>query len=423
MCLVPSAFLPGTGRVLRLFKTWFWRPPRPHGDTIIDRRVSPLELLYDLVYVAVISQAGRELAVHVSLVGVTGFAIVFSLTWVAWANGSIYLELHGRSDGRTRAYVFVQMGILAILAVFAGDAGGRGGSAFAITYAAFLAVMTWLWYAVRRQDVIQHTEHVVDAGRYVVAMAVSIPVMVVSAFLTAEARLVVWAVLVACWIVVLLLIGRSRVGLGRGMTPTDSLVERFGTFTIVVLGEVVFGVVSGLSLARHDFETIATGMIALVVGFGFWWIYFDVVGGRLPKRDGRALANWILGHLPVAMSIAAAGAGMVSLLEHAHDPRTPAATAWLLSGAVAVGLFAMIPTSRALADAGRLAAVYGPLQVAMAVGAVASVVIGSTRPTPWLLALLLVVVLGLLWTVAIWRFLLAGAWGTEPAPRADATDA
>jgi low temperature requirement protein LtrA len=415
MAQVRSAFPPGTGRVLRLFKTWFWRPPRPHGDTIIDRRVSPLELLYDLVYVAVISQAGRELAGHVSPIGLADFAVVFSLTWVAWANGSIYLELHGRSDGRTRAYVFVQMGILAVLAVFAGDAGNRGGPAFAITYAVFLGVMTWLWYAVRRQDVIQHTEHVADAGRYVMAMAVSVPVMIVSAFLTAEARLLAWALLVACWIVVLVLMGRSRVGLGRGMTPTDSLVERFGTFTIVVLGEVVFGVVSGLSLGRHDVATISTGMVALVVGFGFWWIYFDVVGGRLPKADGRALANWILGHLPIALSIAAAGAGMVSLLEHAHDARTPAAMAWLLCGAVAVGLIAMILISRALADASRLAAVYGPLQVAMAGGAVASIVIGSTRPAPWLLALLLVVVLGLVWAVAIRGFLLAGAWGTEPA--------
>ena len=405
--------MPATGRALRLFKTWFWRPPRPHGDTIIDRRVSPLELLYDLVYVAVISQAGRNLAQHVSLIGLAGFAVVFSLTWIAWTNGSLYLELHGRSDGRTRAYVFVQMGIVAILAVFAGDAGNGGGPAFAITYAAFLVVMTWLWYTVRRQDVIQRPEFLVDTGRYVVAMAVSVAVMAASAFLTAETRLLVWAVLVAGWIVVLVLMGRSRIGLSRGMTPTDSLVERFGTFTIIVLGEVVFGVVNGLSLSDHDIRTISTGMIALVVGFGFWWIYFDVVGGRLPKSDGRALANWILSHHPVALSIAAAGAGMVSLLEHAHDASTPAATAWLLSAAVAVGLIALILTSRALADATRLAAAYRPIEIAMAGGAVASVVIGLVRPAPWLLALLLVVVLALVWAVAIRGFLLAGAWATE----------
>jgi low temperature requirement protein LtrA len=71
-------------------------------------------------------------------------------------------------------------------------------------------------------------------------MAASVPVMIVSAFLTAVARLPVWAVFVAGWIALLVLVGRSRVGLSRGMAPTDSLAERFGTFTLVVLGEVVF---------------------------------------------------------------------------------------------------------------------------------------------------------------------------------------
>lgn len=411
---MPGAPTRPTGRALRLFKTWFWRPPRPHGDTIVDRRVSPLELLYDLVYVAVISQAGLRVAEHVSLIRLVDFSIVFSLTWIAWTNGSLYLELHGRSDGRTRTYVFVQMGILAILAVFARDASDRAGPAFALTYSAFLAVMTWLWYTVRRQDVTERPELVDETGRYVVAMAVSAALMVVSAFVPAEPRLIVWAVLVAGWVVVLLL---SRIGLSRGMTPTDSLVERFGTFTIIVLGEVVFGVVDGLSLANRDLETICTGMVALVVGFGFWWIYFDVVGGRLPKGDGHALGNWILGHHPLALSIAAAGVGMVSLIAHGHDPTTSAPTAWLLSGAVAVGLIAMVLISRELSDAARLAAVYRPLEIAMAFGAVVSLLIGLARPAPWLFALLLVVVLSLVWAVAIRGFLLAGAWTAEQAER------
>jgi hypothetical protein len=99
-------------------------------------------------------------------------------------------------------------------------------------------------------------------------MATSTALMVASAYLPGVPRLIVWAVLVAGWIVVLLLMGRSRIALSRGVTPTDSLVERFGTFTIIVLGEVVFGVVEGLSRATRDLETIFTGMIALVVGFG-----------------------------------------------------------------------------------------------------------------------------------------------------------
>jgi low temperature requirement protein LtrA len=398
---------------LRLFKRWFWRPPRAHGDTIVDRRVSPLELLYDLVYVTVIAQAGGRLADDVSAASIAEFALVFSLTWVAWTNGSLYLELHGRADGRTRTYVFLQIGILAILALFAGQAGDGTGSAFAITYAVFLGVMIVLWYSVRRIDVVERPEFLFDAGIYIIAMGVSIVVMLGSVFLPREERLWTWAVLLVAWIGVILIFGRAPVGLGRGIPPTDSLVERFGLFTIIVLGEVVFGVVDGLSRSAHDVTTIATGMIALNVGFGFWWIYFDVVGGRLPKREGPAIANWILSHHPIALSIAAAGAGMVSLLEHAHDARTPPAIALLLAGSVAVGLLALILTSRALEDAVRLAGVFRPLAMAMAGGAILSLAIGFARPAPWLLALLLVIVLGLVWAVAVRGYLLAGAWSGE----------
>jgi low temperature requirement protein LtrA len=400
------------GRTLRLFKHWFWRPPRPHGETIVDRRVSPLELLYDLAYAAVIAQAASHLAAHLSANGLFEFATVFSLTWIAWANGSLYLELHGQSDGRTRTWVFLQIGILAILAMYAADAGGGGGG-FAIAYTAFLVVMTWLWYEVRLEDARVHPEFLADTGRYVVAMAVSVLVILVTAFLPSELRLLVWAVFTVGWVFLLLLFGRLPVGLGRGMTPTDSLVERFATITIIVLGEVVFGVVDGLSQSTHDFTTISTGMIALAVGFGFWWIYFDVVGGKLPKPDGPALANWMLSHYPITLSIAAAGAGMVSLIEHAHDNSTPAPTSWLLSGAVAVGLVFLIPAWRALADASRLTSIYRPLWIATVAGAVASAIIGWTRPAPWLLALLLVVVLLLVWAVAVRGFALAGAWSRD----------
>jgi low temperature requirement protein LtrA len=177
----------------------------------------------------------------------------------------------------------------------------------------------------------------------------------------------------------------------------------------------VFGVVAGLSAAKHDVQTIVTGLIALVVGFGFWWIYFDVVGGRLPSSEDRAAAYWIVSHGPITLSIAAAGAGMIGLIEHAHDARTPVSTAWLLTRAVAVGLLALIVAANALADARRLAAAYRPLSAVMAAGAAAAMVVGWARPTPWLLAALLVVILTALWAVAVRGFLLVGAWGEEPS--------
>jgi low temperature requirement protein LtrA len=268
-----------------------WRPPRAHGETIAGRTVSFLELFYDLVYVAVIAQAAHHLTEHVSLRGFAEFAVVFALIWTAWVNGSLYLELHGREDGRTRNVVFVQMGVLVLLAVFTADAADESGRGFALVYATFLAISTWLWNTVRRQDRRDHPEILAVAGRYVTGIGVAVVVIFASAFLPVEPRLVVWAGVAVAWILGMVLVGRSGVGLNRGLPPTDSLVERFGLFTIIVLGEFVFGVVDGLSVPERDVITITTGMIALVIGFGFWWIYFDLVGRRLPRRDGGALAN------------------------------------------------------------------------------------------------------------------------------------
>jgi low temperature requirement protein LtrA len=127
--------------------------------------------------------------------------------------------------------------------------------------------------------------------------------------------------------------------------------------------------------------TIVTGLLALVIGFGLWWIYFDIVGRRLPRTSRGSIAAWMLSHLPITLSITAAGAAIVSLVEHAHDPITPAATAWLLSGSVALGLLALVLTSNALEDAVRLASVYRPLTVAFAVGAVVAVLAGWVAAT------------------------------------------
>jgi low temperature requirement protein LtrA len=277
-------------------------------------------------------------------------------------------------------------------------------------YATYQVVQTGLWYSVWRQDRRDHPEYQAATGGYVVGMGASVVVIGASAQLAAAPRLVVWAGLGIAWIVGIVLAARSsRVGLG--LTPTDSLVERFGLFTIIVLGEVVLGVVAGLSGAERDAKTIITGMLALWMGFGFWWIYFDLVGRRLPRADGGALSNWVISHLPITGSITAAGAGMVSLIGHAHDGRTPAGTSWLLAGAVATGLLALVLTERALVDAERLSLVFHPLGLALSGGAAAALLVGWVRPAPWLLALLLVAILSAIWFFAVSRFLRADAWG------------
>jgi hypothetical protein len=118
-----------------------------------------------------------------------------------------------------------------------------------------------------------------------------------------------------------------------------------------------------------------------------------------------------LSHLPIALAITAAGAGMVSLIGHAHDARTPAGTSWLLAGAVATGLAALVLTEQALVDAERLSQVFNSLRLALSSVAAAVLIVGWLRPAPWLLALLLVAILSAIWFFAVSRFLRAHPWG------------
>jgi low temperature requirement protein LtrA len=405
-----------TTSTFSLFRQYFWKPPRAHGEVIEDRSVSFLELFYDLVYVVVIARAAHTLAEHVSWRSAVDFAVVFGLIWIAWLNGTMYHDLHGRQDGRTRTFVFIQMALLALLAVFTSEATGTDGAPFALTYAAFLVVLTWLWYSVRRQD---SDEYSGITGPYLAGMIASITVVAASAALPNDARLIVWAIVVAGWIGGGIALQRFQIeGTDLGLAPTDSLIERFGLFTIIVLGEVVVGVVDGISDAERTALSIVTGMMGLMIGFAFWWTYFDFVGDRRPRTDGGRLERWMFGHLPATMSIAMVGAAMVSLVEHAADDRTPAASAWLLSGTVALGLVSMVLIMRTLDDYVRFPTVYGPLTWGLALAAGASILVGALRPAPWLLALLLFAVLSAVWFFAI------GLWvrNGDPYAHIPATD-
>ncbi|MGD2101847.1 MAG: low temperature requirement protein A [Acidimicrobiia bacterium] len=385
------------------FRRRFWQPPRPHGDVIEDRTVSFLELFYDLVYVVVVARAAHTLAHDVSWRAVGEFAVIFSLIWIGWLNGSLYYDLHGREDGRTRTMVFAQMLVLALLAVYTSEAAGETGEEFAVVYTVFLGLFTGFWYSVRRQDT---EEYGPITARYLSGMIISTITVGVSIFLDAESRLLVWAVLVVFYLGYTGWVARSSErSFSLGVERTDTMAERLGLFTIIVLGEVVVGVVDGLAGSNLTPVVVTTGMLGLMIGFAFWWSYFDFVGRRLPREESTTLVKWFIAHLPLTMSIAATGAAMVSMVEHAADDRTPAGTAWLMAGGIAVGLIALTLVMRTLVDWNRFPELFRPIAYSLVVAAGGVLLVGWWQPVPWLMSLTLVVILGVVWFNAAKRWL------------------
>jgi len=243
----------------------------------------------------------------------------------------------------------------------------------------------------------------------VAGTAASAVLLAGTALLPAGARVLAWGVLdvayLAGFATVMVMADSAD---APAVVITDALTERFGAFIIIVLGETLTGVVAGLSSRPVSALTLAVGLAAVVVGFGAWWTYFDFAGQRPPRTERMATVRWSFGHLPLTAAVAAMGAAMLSLVDHAHDGRTPAATAWVLGGGAAVVLAATMLVAASLPDWDRERGLYRPLARTCIAAGVVCLGLAAVRPAPLLLALGLVLLLSIPWSYAVARRLAAG---------------
>ena len=96
------------------------------------------------------AQAAHHLAGHLTWPGLGEFAAVFTLVWIAWANGSLHHELHGRDDARARSTFLLQILLLVVIGAFIPEAGEERGAAFAIATGVLFAVLAGLWLLAAR---------------------------------------------------------------------------------------------------------------------------------------------------------------------------------------------------------------------------------------------------------------------------------
>ncbi|HEV8274816.1 MAG TPA: low temperature requirement protein A [Streptosporangiaceae bacterium] len=392
-------------RWARLRRT-LWQPPRPHGEQPRQRIVGPLELFYDLATVVLVAQAAHHLAGHLTWRGLGEFAVVFTLVWIAWINGSLHHELHGHDDARARSTFLLQILVLVAMGAFIPQAGGARGAAFAIATGVLFAILAVLWLLASRGD---RPEYRRPSRLFVTGTAACAAALVGTAFLPAGARIPAWGLLDVVYLAGFAAAVLATPAQASGLLVTDALIERFGLLTIIVLGETVSGVVAGLAGEPVSGLTLVTGLVAVVVGFGAWWTYFDFAGHRHPRSEPGASLQWVLGHLPLTAAIAAMGAAMVSLVHHADDGRTPAATAWVLCAGAAVVLCATMLVSASLQAWQSDRGLYQPLAVTCAAVALACLGLAAARPAPLLLGFALVLLLSIPWGLAVVRRLASRA--------------
>jgi low temperature requirement protein LtrA len=310
-------------------------PAEPH------RAATPLELLFDLCFVVAVAQAAG--ALHHDLVvgqvthGLLSYLFVFFAIWWPWMNFTWFASAYDTDDVAYRLLTFVQ--IAGVLVVTAGVPSAFESLDFRIMVVGYVIMRIALvaqWLRAARED---------PAGRSV-ALRFAVGVGLVQ---------LGWVVRLAFpppWglagIVVLGVLDLAiPVWAERSGRPTpwhpEHIGERYGLFTIIVLGECVLASSGAVQLAMAaggvSVSLLAVALGGLLLVFALWWSYF-----KHPAEIDRSLSlrqaiTWGYSHYLVFGAIAALGAGLQVAIDATHETVALPPTAVALTVAIPVVVY------------------------------------------------------------------------------------
>ncbi|WBU39122.1 low temperature requirement protein A [Homoserinibacter sp. YIM 151385] len=264
-----ASTLPGRGPRLRLATM------RPRDPEEPGRTASPLELFFDLVFVVAVSIAAvnlhHELTAGHVLDGVLSFAMVFFAIWWAWMNFTWFATSFAVDDWLYRVLTFVQMsGVLVLAAGIAAAFEERDFRIMIVGYVVMRVAMVAQWLrAAHRGGELRRT-----AQRYAIGIAAVQILWLLTPLLPGELFVPVFAVLVLAELSVPLIAERAV----RTTWHPHHITERYGLFTLILLGESLLASANAIIEALHSGEELAPlisiAVLTVVVTAGLWWVYF-----------------------------------------------------------------------------------------------------------------------------------------------------
>jgi low temperature requirement protein LtrA len=267
-------------------------------------------LFFDLTFVVGVGRAAE--ALHHELVdghilhGVIGFAGVFFAVWWAWMNFTWFASAHDSDDVAHRLLTLVQMTGALVLACGVNQAVEHGDFVVAtIGYVIMRVGLVGSWLRVARDQPDQRPR----AVRYTTGL-VALPLLWLARLaLPSTAATIAFVVLGIGELVVPYVAERTT---GTAVFHSEHIEERYGLFTLIVLGESVLADTAGFQAAVDEgglsTRLLAIGVSGLLIAFASWWIYFDHPGHLTPTP--KQSFRWGYAHVIVFASLAALGAGI-----------------------------------------------------------------------------------------------------------------
>jgi low temperature requirement protein LtrA len=289
------------------------------------RTSTPLELFFDLVFVVAVSQAAS--ALHHGLVGghggraVVDFPLAFFGVWWAWMNFTWFASAYDTDDVVYRLAVLVQItGALIMAAGVPRALAQRDFGIMTLGYVVMRLAQVGQWL----RAAAFHDDGRVCALRYAAGITVAQIGWVARLALPDAAGTATFFGLVALELAV------PFWAEAHAPSPwhPGHIAERYGLFTLIVLGESVLSATVGVQVALDsstrfaELAPVAAGGILTV--FAMWWIYFDLpaeravdrIRGQFTDRLSGAFV-WGYGHYVVFGAAAAVGAGLAVAVDQA----------------------------------------------------------------------------------------------------------
>jgi low temperature requirement protein LtrA len=306
-----------------------------------NRRVTWMELFFDLIFAAAVAQVGSPLSMHYTAPDLGRYVFLLVLIWLAWSGHTLYSTRFDTDDLVQRLLVLVQAFIAAVMAANAKEALDSTSSAgFGAAYAVMRLILAGQYLRARR---IRETREMTT--RFAIGYASAAVFWIASAISPLPERYVLWALaltidLATPWF--------SRTHSLRHPPDAAHYPERFGLFTIILLGEFVAAVMRGIESQEYwSVPAASTAFTSMAFGFVIWWWYFDGAQSSAErhvrtKTQARLFHVWTYAHLPVFVGIGIAGVGFHHAISVHPGSSLPAGEGAVLSAAVALLMAGLI---------------------------------------------------------------------------------
>ena len=268
---------------------------------MIHKKVSWLELFFDLIFVAAIAKATHVL-LHlehgvIPVEYLFKFVLIFIPIWWSWVGQTLYTNRFGEEKLPHRLFMILQMFFMVVLTASLSTDFDSYYIPFLIGYCGVRLVTAIQYIYTIRLETGAKRE---IAKRLGFGFLIGIAISLLSVFFDSWARYILLYTGIFVDILIPIIYRRY---LKKVPVNTPHLLERFGLLTIILFGESIVSLVAIFETESFLWGKVAIILLAFLLIIAMWWQYFDNLEKKIDKEAVTSGQVIIYGHLFILMSL------------------------------------------------------------------------------------------------------------------------